>query len=242
MAIVPGSKLNLAALPIRLASACASRAASPMTCRRSSGTSTSRRCRPALSRSWLWATAAWTMLSIETCSRTSEIWPWAARVTSISSSTSRPSRPTCRSRISRSRTRIGLLCSRVRRTLAALAIGASGIAQLVREHRQELALAPLGQAQRLGPLGQGLLEHLALVDLDRAADEAVGRAPGIAQHRAVVDEPAVLAVVPAQAQVEGERGLRLEAGGADAEAALEVLGMDEPGPAVAAQLAGRAPL
>ena len=81
-----------------------------------------------------------------------------------------------------------------------------GIAQLVRQHRQELALAPLGQAQRLGPLGQRLLEHLALVDVDRAADEAGRGAVGAAQDRAVVDEPAVLAVVPAQPQVEGERG------------------------------------
>jgi len=122
----PGSKLNLAALPIRLASACASRPGSPRTYRRSSGTSTASRCRPALSLSWLWDTAAWTTLSTVTCSRTSEIWPWAARVTSISSSTSRPSRPTWRSRISRKRTRMGLLCSRVRSTLAALAIGAKG--------------------------------------------------------------------------------------------------------------------
>ena len=76
------------------------------------------------------------------------------------------------------------------------------IAQLVREHRQELPLAPLGQAQRLGPLGQRLLEHLALVDLDRAADEAGRAAVGAAQDGAVVDEPAVLAVVAAQPQVE----------------------------------------
>ena len=79
------------------------------------------------------------------------------------------------------------------------------IAQLVREHRQELALAPLGQAQRLGPLGQRLLEHLALVDLDRAADEAGRRRRRRRAGRAVVDEPAVLAVVAAQPQVEGER-------------------------------------
>ncbi len=111
------------------------------------------------------------------------------------------------------------------------------IAHLVREHRQELPLAALGQAQRLGPLGKSLLEHLALVDLDRAADEAGRGTLGVAQDNAVVDEPAVLAIVAAQPQVESERALRLEAGGADAEAALQVLGVDEAGPAVAPQLA-----
>ena len=108
------------------------------------------------------------------------------------------------------------------------------VAQLVRQHRQELALAPLGQAQLLGALGERLLELLALVDVDAAADVADRGAVGADARHAVVEHPAVLAVVAAQAQVHRERRLRLEAGGADAEAALEVLGVDEARPAVAA--------
>ncbi len=125
--ITPGSSVNLAALATTLPSAWASRAPSPRTNRRASGRSISSRCPPAVTLSWLFATAPWTMLSTETCSRTSEIWPCAARVTSISSSTRRARRSTWRSRISRSRTRIGFECSSVRSTLAALAIGASGL-------------------------------------------------------------------------------------------------------------------
>jgi hypothetical protein len=46
------------------------------------------------------------------------------------------------------------------------------VAQLVREHAEELALTPLGEAQLLGPLGERLLELLPLVDVDAAADVA----------------------------------------------------------------------
>ena len=92
--MVLGSNVNLAALMIRCESACAIRPRSPRTKRRSSGTSTSSVWPPAVSLSWLVATAAWTTLSIDTCSRTSEIWPCAARVTSIRSSMRWPSRPT----------------------------------------------------------------------------------------------------------------------------------------------------
>ncbi len=114
------------------------------------------------------------------------------------------------------------------------------VAQLVREHRQELALAPLGQAQLLGALGERLLELLPLMDVDAAADVADGRAVAAEAGHAVVEHPAVFAVMTAQAQVHRERRLRFEAGRADAEAAVEILGMDGAGPAVALQLVRRA--
>ena len=203
--MTPGSKLNLAALAIRLASACASRPASPRTYRRSSGTSTSRRCRPALSLSWLFATAVWTMLSIETGSRTSEIWPWAARVTSISSSTSRPSRPTWRSRISRRRTRIGLLCSSVRSTLAALAIGASGLrssCDSIARNWPWRRSARRSAWVRSASVSSSILRSWMSTALPT---KPAGAPSAPRRTAAVVDEPAVLAVVTAQPQVERER-------------------------------------
>ena len=151
-----------------------------------------------MSLSWLLATAAWTTLSTDTCSRTSEIWPWAARVTSISSSIRWPRRPTWRSRISRRRTRIGLLLLERAQHAGGVGDRRERIAQLVREHRQELALAPLGQAQLLGALGERLLELLPLVDVDAAADVADRGAVGADARHAVVEHPAVLAVVAAQ--------------------------------------------
>ena len=110
------------------------------------------------------------------------------------------------------------------------------VAQLVREHGEELALAALGEAQLLGALGERFLELLPLVDVDAAADVADRRAVAAEARHAGVEHPAVAAVVAAQAQVHRERRARVEAGGADAEAAVEVLGMDEARPAVAAQL------
>ena len=107
------------------------------------------------------------------------------------------------------------------------------VAQLVRQHRQELALASLGQAQLLGALGERLLELLALMDVDAAADVADRGAVGADPRHAVVEHPAVLAVVAAHPQVHREWRARFEAGGADAEAAVEVFRVDHARPAVA---------
>ena len=177
--------------------------------------------------------------STETCSRTSEIWPCAARVTSISSSIRRPRRPTWRSRISRSRTRIGLVCSSVRSTLAALAIGASGLRSSCESIARNWPWRRSARRSCWVRSASDLLELLALVDVDAAADVAGRRAVGAEARHAVVEHPAVVAVVATQAQVHRERRARLEAGGADAEAAVEVFGMDDAGPAVAVQLVRR---
>ena len=53
--------------------------------------------------------------------------------------------------------------------------GGQRVAQLVRQHGEELALPPLGQTQLLRALGQRFLQRLAVVDVDERADEA-GRA------------------------------------------------------------------
>jgi hypothetical protein len=116
-----------------------------------------------------------------------------------------------------------------------------GIPQFVREHCEELPLAALGEAQLLGALGERFLELLSLVDVDRAADVADRRALGVETRHAVVEQPAVGAVVPAQPIVERERRARFEAGGADAETAVEILGMDRTRPAVAEQVVDAAP-
>ena len=221
---------------IRCDSAWASRARSPRTNRRSSGRATSSLCPPAVSLSWLATTAAWITLSIETGSRTSEIWPCAARVTSISSSTRRPSRAdlALEDLAQADQDRVAVLegAQHARR----VGDRRQRVAQLVRQHREELALAALGEAQLLRALGQRFLEFLALVHVDAAADVAGRRAAAAEARHAVVEHPAVLAVVAPQPEVQRERRARLEAGRADAVAAVDVFGVDDAPPAVAQQL------
>ena len=79
------------------------------------------------------------------------------------------------------------------------------------------------------------------MDVDAAADVADRRAVDAEARHAVVEHPAVLAVVAAQAIVERVRRARLEAGRPDAGAAVEVLRMDRARPAVAEQIVDAAP-
>ena len=104
------------------------------------------------------------------------------------------------------------------------------VAQLVREHREELALSALGQAQLPGSPGKGVLEQLALVNIDQRADESDRFARAAPARYAVLEHPSVFTIAAAQAQVERIRTRSLEARGLDADAALEVFGMDSAGP------------
>ena len=113
--------------------------------------------------------------------------------------------------------------------------GRQRIAQLVREHRQELTLATFGEPQGLGALGKVLLECLAFVNVDGTADVA-GGLPGVVEAwNAGVGDPAVFAVLPTQPVVHAEWRRCLEARGPDAGTAVGILGVDAAQPAVAEQ-------
>jgi len=125
--------------------------------------------------------------------------------------------------------------------------GVQGGPQLVREGGEELVLGPvcpLGLVPCLLRPGEEtpvlLLGLLALGDVDAGADVASeGPLRGIARH-AVVEEPAVLAVGPPEAELHAKALAGVERGGIDAVRAVEVVRMDLRGPALADLLFHRA--
>ncbi|MDQ6684454.1 MAG: hypothetical protein M3Z16_04940, partial [Pseudomonadota bacterium] len=114
--------------------------------------------------------------------------------------------------------------------------GGERIAQLVREHCQKGALTTLGEAQRLRVFGELLLELLALVNVDGAADVAGKFTAAFVTRDAVVEHPAVFPVVTAQAVVERERLASVDARGVDATNPVDVFRMHQLQPAVTEQL------
>ena len=191
-AITLGAWVNFAAFETMFESACVSRARSPLTKRRLFAAVTSSRCPPRFSASALAATtrlhqgfdrdllADQRDLALGGAGHVDQLFDQAAE----------PADLALEDLAQADQDRVAAL----ERAQHARGVGdrRQRVAQLVREHRQELALAPLGQAQRLHAFGQALLELLALVDLDDAADIAGEFATIIEARRAVVEHPAVL--------------------------------------------------
>src|SRR5690606_12177253 len=72
------------------------------------------------------------------------------------------------------------------------------IAQLMREHREKLVLAPVRALERL-------LRKLALRDVDDRADIALELAAGAEARRRSLQNPTILAVVPPDPELVAER-------------------------------------
>jgi hypothetical protein len=197
---VLGCSVNLAALTIRWQSACASRSRSPRTNSRSSGTSTSSWWPPAVSLSWLLATAGLDdALDRDLLAHERDLpLRGAGDVDQLLDQMAEPADLTLEDLAQAHEDRVGVL----ERAQHAGGVGdrRERVAQLVRQHAEELPLAALGEAQLLGAFGERLLELLPFVDVDAAADVADRCAVGAEARHAVVEHPAVLAVVTAQAK------------------------------------------
>src|SRR5690606_3566716 len=108
------------------------------------------------------------------------------------------------------------------------------VAKLVAEHREELVLAARGFLQNL-------FGHPLLGDVDAGADVAFERAVGIDVRNAVVEQPAVLAVVATQAKLHRQRRALRKGRVARLDASLAVVRMNRLGPAEAELVVERAP-
>src|SRR6185312_7632042 len=102
------------------------------------------------------------------------------------------------------------------------------------ERREERALALLEDAERRQ-------RFLALGDVEARTDVACERAVAVEAGRAVIEHPAVRAVVTTKAILERERLSRVEGFGERRLPRPEILGMDARGPAVAEFVVERTP-